>query len=207
MITSLLQRWRALAGEGNDDLGEALISAWRAPQRKYHDQGHLTWLLDEADGRAPASKEPRFVGFAIWFHDAIYEPGRSDNEARSAGWARAALADDPILANRVAQVIEMTKNHWEGQALGDAALFLDMDIAILGAARNIYRDYARGVRQEFAQFPDAVYGTGRCTFLDSACARARLFRTDYYESLLASQARANMSWEREELRNGRMVLG
>ena len=42
----------ALAGDDADALGEALIRAWDEPQRHYHDQSHLIWLLDEADRRA-----------------------------------------------------------------------------------------------------------------------------------------------------------
>src|SRR5215813_5361333 len=107
-MADLLQRWRMLAG-GADELGEALIRAWDEPHRRYHDRGHLTWLLDEADRRARLIREPTFVGYSIWFHDAIYEPGRPDNETRSADWAREALKADPNLASRVADVIEQTK--------------------------------------------------------------------------------------------------
>jgi hypothetical protein len=35
----------------------------------------------------------------------------------------------------------------------------------------------------------------------------RTFRTDLYENELGEQARANMRWEREEMRRGRMVKG
>lgn len=204
MSQSLLQRWRALAGEGADALGEALIAAWAEPQRRYHDQSHLTWLLEEADRRAALIRDSAFVGYAIWFHDAIYQPGAPDNETRSADWVREVIAD-AALAERVAQVIEMTKKHHEGDADGDAALFLDMDIAILGAPRDIYRAYAAGVRREFSAFADEAYATGRGHFLDQQLALPRLFRTDLYQGELAGAARANMGWEREEMRTGRMV--
>jgi len=203
---SLLQRWRALAGEGADALGEALIAAWGEPQRRYHDQSHLTWLLEEADRRAALIRDPAFIGYAIWFHDAIYQPGAADNEPLSADWAREAISDAPLAA-RVAEVIEMTKKHHEGDADGDAALFLDMDIAILGAPRAAYRAYAAGVRAEFAAFADALYAAGRGHFLDQQLALPRLFRTDVYQAELAEAARANMEWEREEMRAGRMVAG
>jgi predicted metal-dependent HD superfamily phosphohydrolase len=201
----LLRRWRALAGDEAEALGLELLRAWTETNRRYHDRSHLLWLLEEADRRSALIEDPAFVGFAIWFHDAVYQPGRSDNEAQSAAWARTALAHDGARAEAVAQVIEMTKNHWQGDAAGDAALFLDMDIAILGAEPASYRAYAAGVRAEYAQFADAAYSAGRSAFLDGVLGRARIFRTGFYESALSSSARANMAWERELLRRGGTV--
>jgi predicted metal-dependent HD superfamily phosphohydrolase len=201
----LLRRWRALAGDAAEPLGRELLRAWNETQRRYHDCSHLLWLLEEAERRSAFIEDPAFVGFAIWFHDAIYQPGRADNEAQSAAWARAALGFDGARAERVARVIEMTKNHWQGEAAGDAALFLDMDIAILGAEPAIYRAYAAGVRAEYAQFADSAYAAGRSAFLDAVLARTRIFRTGFYETALSSCARANLAWERDLLGRGESV--
>jgi predicted metal-dependent HD superfamily phosphohydrolase len=201
----LLQRWRALAGEGADTLGEALIRAWDEPQRHYHDQSHLSWLLDEADRRSALIRDPAFVGYAIWFHDAVYLPGEPENERHSADWARTSLQHAPELAARVGRVIEMTKAHHEGEADGDAALFLDMDIAILGARWDDYCRYAAGVRREFSDYSDGAFAAGRWGFLEKQLMRDRTFRTDLYESELGETARANLRWELEEMRKGRMV--
>jgi predicted metal-dependent HD superfamily phosphohydrolase len=203
----LLRRWRALAGEGAEALGEALIAAWNEPHRRYHAASHLIWLLDEAERRAAVISDPAFIGYAAWFHDAIYEPGEPDNEARSADWARQALAHDPASAEGVGRVIEMTRKHHEGESGGDAALFLDMDIAILGAPWEHYCAYAAGVRQEFAHYPDGAFAAGRWGWLEKQLARERAFRTDLYEDELGETARANMRWELEEMRRGRMVKG
>jgi predicted metal-dependent HD superfamily phosphohydrolase/gamma-glutamylcyclotransferase (GGCT)/AIG2-like uncharacterized protein YtfP len=202
---ALMPRWRSLAGDGADDLGEALIRAWSEPQRRYHDQSHLVWLLDEAERRAALVQDRAFVGYAIWFHDAVYQPGEPYNETLSADWARTSLAHDPALAERVAHVILMTKNHAEGEAQGDAALFLDMDIAILGAPWETYCAYAAGIRAEYPHIVDPAFAGGRGSFLDKQLEHARTFRTDVYETELGEQARANMRWEREEMRRGRMV--
>jgi predicted metal-dependent HD superfamily phosphohydrolase len=205
VTAGLLQRWRLLAGEGADALGEALIRAWDEPQRFYHDQRHLTWLLDEAVRRAALIRNSAFMGYAIWFHDAVYEPGRPDNETLSADWARTSLAHDSVLAARVAEVIEMTKNHAAGEAEGDVALFLDMDIAILGAPWETYCAYAAGIRAEYPHIVDPAFAGGRGSFLARQLEHARTFRTDHYESKLGDTARANMRWELEEMRKGRMV--
>jgi predicted metal-dependent HD superfamily phosphohydrolase len=204
-MSALLQRWRVLAGDGADALGEALIRAWSEPQRHYHDQSHLIWLLAESEQRAPLIQDHAFVGYAIWFHDAVYQPGEPNNETLSADWARTSLAHDPALAERVAHVIEMTKNHAEGEAGGDAALFLDMDIAILGAPSETYRAYAAGIRAEYPHVADPAFAAGRGAFLEKQLEHPRTFRTDLYESEIGERARANMRWEREEMRRGGMV--
>jgi predicted metal-dependent HD superfamily phosphohydrolase len=204
-MNALLDRWRLLAGPNADALGEALIRAWDEPQRVYHDQSHLIGLLDEADRRAALIRDPVFVGYAIWFHDAVYQPGRPDNEALSADWARTSLAHDLDLAARVAGAIEMTKNHAEGEADGDAALFLDMDIAILGAPWETYCAYAAGIRREYPHIGDPAFAGGRGAFLAKQLEHLRTFRTEVYESELGETARANMRWELEEMRKGRMV--
>jgi predicted metal-dependent HD superfamily phosphohydrolase len=196
-----------LAGEGADALGEALIRAWDEPQRKYHDQSHLIWLLDEADRRAALIGDRAFMGYAIWFHDAVYESGRPDNETLSADWARSSLAHDADLASRVAHVIEMTKDHAAGEAEGDAALFLDMDIAILGAPWEAYCAYAAGIRAEYPHIVDPAFAGGRGVFLEKQLAHPRTFRTDVYETEFGETARANMRWELGEMRKGRMVKG
>ncbi len=204
MSEALIRRWRALAGPNAEAVGTALVDAWNESHRHYHGQGHLAWLLDEAERRVDLIVEPAFVGYAIWFHDAIYTPGALDNEARSVAWAREAIAGEP-LAERVARVIEMTRNHAQGEATGDAALFLDMDVAILGAPSRDYRRYAAGVRREFAVYPDNAFAAGRARSLEEQLQASRLFRSDIYEHELAEQARANLSWELVEMRAGRMV--
>lgn len=177
-MTELLDRWRALAGEGADDLGQALICGWSEPQRKYHDTSHLIWLLGEAEKRASAIADGRFVGYAIWFHDAIYQPGEPDNEKLSADWARTSLVAEPAFAERVARVIEMTKRHEEGEASGDEALFLDMDIAILGAPWETCCRYAAGIRAEYPHIVDPAFAGGRGAFLAKQLERPRTFRSD-----------------------------
>jgi predicted metal-dependent HD superfamily phosphohydrolase len=205
VIGALLQYWRALAGDDAEELGQRLIAAYAEPQRHYHGQSHLHWLLKEARNREALILDRRFVGFAIWFHDAIYLPGEPDNEARSAVWAETELVSEPDLAARVGAAIHMTKHHDQGEADSDMALFLDMDTAILGAPWEAYCVYAAGIRAEYPHLPDPTFAGGRVYFLEQQLARARIFRTDLYESELGSQARANMGWELEEMRKGRMV--
>lgn len=182
-----------------DDLGRTLIAAYSEPHRRYHGLGHVDWLLGEARRRAAVIVDAELMGFAIWFHDAVYDPRRGDNEELSAGWAARALPPGQR-TQRVAELIRMTKNHAVGEAVGDAALFLDMDIAILGASSDVYEKYAADIRAEYGHVSDAAFAAGRSAFLEAQLNRQRIFRTDLYEREHGATARANMAWEIDRLR-------
>ena len=65
---------------------EALRAAYRSPPRAYHDWTHVEEVLGHyADISAgPGWGRPVETWLAVLYHDAIYEPGRRDNEARAA---------------------------------------------------------------------------------------------------------------------------
>jgi predicted metal-dependent HD superfamily phosphohydrolase len=188
-------------------LESALASAYAEPQRAYHDATHIAELLRWFDRVAddPGWRAPADVYTAILFHDAVYVPGAKDNEARSADWARRAIAEHalPASADRVAELIELTAQHGSLEAAtGDAALFLDADMAILGAPSDAYRTYAGNVRREYAKVPAAAYRAGRGAFLKALVVKPRIYFTDHFRDLLDRQARQNLADELATLDSG-----
>ncbi|MFT3725323.1 MAG: hypothetical protein QM773_17270 [Hyphomonadaceae bacterium] len=177
---------------------ENLFARHSEPQRHYHGLSHLTALLDLVTRHAPQIKPGSPNRLAIWWHDAIYDPTAKDNEEQSAVLARdhlAKLGAPPDLIDDVATIILATKNHWVGSSLGEHDIFLDADIAILGAPPAIYDSYTAAVRKEYAWAPADAFRAGRSAFLTNALTRPRLFRTDTFETAYANQARANMRRE------------
>lgn len=175
-----------------------MIDAYSEPQRRYHDCGHLAYLLDEVARRAAVVEDTALLQFAAWFHDAVYDPLAKDNEARSADWAERALTDHGLAADRaaaVARLVRKTASHHFGEASRDEALFLDMDFSILGAERQTYIAYADAIRAEYAAVPEDAFRAGRAAFLRNVLAQPRMFRTDAYEQEFAPAARANIAWE------------
>ena len=175
-----------------------LIARHNEPQRHYHGVRHLSALLDLLARHAPQIPPGSPGRLAIWWHDAIYDPTAKDNEEQSADLARdhlARLGAASDLIDDVAAVILATKNHWAGPTLGEYDLFLDADIAILGAPPAIYDAYTRAVRKEYAWVTDDVFRVGRSAFLANALSWPRLFRTRAFETAYADQARANMRRE------------
>ncbi len=182
-------------------LATELAVAYGAPQRAYHNATHIAELLHWFDtvAEGPGWRQPSDVYTAILFHDAIYVPGAKDNEAKSAVWARRAIAEARLPANpdRVVALIELTAQHGKLEtATGDAALFLDCDMAIVGSELAAYREYAQQIRREFATVPGDTYQAGRRAFVSGLASKPRIFFTDYFHQRLDARARLNL---RDEL--------
>jgi predicted metal-dependent HD superfamily phosphohydrolase len=201
--------WRPLlavlpAGDALDALVVELASRYAEPHRRYHGIAHIDALarlfaeVGEGPG-APGWRQPAEVALAILIHDAIYEVSRADNEARSAGLARARLDGwIGIDVERVAVLIEATAAHGRAQTHGDPDLghFLDADLAILGAPADVYDRYARGVFEEYSPIVDAAQFTaGRQAFVRSQLARPTLFHTEFFRARYEAQARRNLARE------------
>lgn len=185
-----------------DDLVAQLGAAYGEPHRAYHNATHIAEVLGWFDRVADdvGWHQPAEVYLAIVFHDAIYEPGAKDNEARSAAWARSAALDGELGAGvavdraRVAQLVELTARHGSVTAADhDAALFLDSDMAIVGSPPATFAAYDAAIAAEYAQVPRDAYRAGRRAFLAGLLGKPRIFLTDYFHASLDAQARANLA--------------
>ncbi|WP_119718416.1 HD domain-containing protein [Cognatilysobacter tabacisoli] len=180
----------------------ALDAAYSTPPRAYHNAGHVHEVLRHyasvADGAGWA--HPREVCLAVLYHDAIYEAGRSDNEARSAHLAREHIArwlpDAGVDADRVAALIEWTARHGRVDASevdAETALFLDCDMAILGAEPEVFDAYDRAIAAEYrGRVPAWLYRLNRRRFLKGLLARERLYLSAFFHERFDLQARRNL---------------
>lgn len=177
---------------------DALLQAYREPHRAYHRLEHLAHVFSELD--AVPLWDP-CVEWATWYHDAVYRPGRRDNEERSASLAGGTLDQLQLdrLAPRVVQLIEATATHDASSDDAAAQLFLDADMAILGADAAAYERYALGVRREHRRVPAALFARGRRAFLRDVLARRSIFMTDHFRRRCERQARDNLQAELERL--------
>ena len=85
--------WQALGAraDGLDALLSALLACYREPHRHYHTVQHLDECFERLAPLRDRAAHPAEVEVALWFHDAVYDVQRHDNEARSATWAVDAL--------------------------------------------------------------------------------------------------------------------
>lgn len=186
-----------------DELAKQLAAAYSEPQRAYHNAAHIADVLGWFDRVVDELGwlEPAEVYVAIVFHDAVYQPGAKDNEARSAKWARKAKlsADERVDAtlvdrDRVAELIEATARHGHvATADHDTGLFLDCDMAIVGASAEAFDIYDRAIALEYKHLPPDAYREGRKAFLQGLLARPRIFVSDYFHRRLDAQARVNLT--------------
>ena len=185
----------------------ALEAAYATPPRAYHNFSHVREVLRHYDAVAaePGWMQPVEVRLAVLYHDAIYEAGRGDNEARSADLAvehiTAWLPDAGVDASRVADLIHLTARHGKftpddfagDVAPADTMHFLDCDMAILGAEPAVFDAYDRGIAAEYrGHVPAWLFRLNRRRFLKALLARERIFLSDFFHERLDPQARINL---------------
>ena len=185
----------------------ALREAYATPPRAYHHFGHVEALLghfqEVADG--PGWARPREAWLAALYHDAVYVPGRRDNEARSAAMAAEAIArwlpDAGLDAAHVVDLIELTARHGSlapddlgaGPDGDDRRNFLDCDMAILGAPEAGFDAYDRAIAEEYrGVVPGWLYRINRRRFLRGLLDRERIYLGDFFHRRLDGVARANL---------------
>lgn len=179
-----------------------LEAAYAMPPRAYHSFAHAQAVLRHCQDVAagPGWQHPREVQLAALYHDAIYDAGRSDNEARSAEMARRAIAHwlpgAGIDVARVVHLIELTARHGSvaaDEVDAEAALFLDCDMAILGAPAAVFDAYDAGIAEEYAgHVPGFLFRLNRRRFLKKLLAAPRIFLSDFFHQRLDAAARANL---------------
>lgn len=190
---SLLTRW-----PGPEVLGAELIRRYEEPHRRYHDAAHLAEVLDRVDELAGEADDAETVRLAAWFHDAVYQPLRADNEERSALLAERMLADTdlpPETVAEVARLVRMTAAHDPAPEDRNGAVLNDADLAILAAGPERYAAYAAAVREEYAAVPDEAFRQGRADVLRALLDAPALFRTAPGRDRWESAARHNLETE------------
>lgn len=184
----------------------SLQAAYAQSHRRYHSLAHVEDCLARlaaVDGLSPA--EQRLLEYAIWWHDAVYDPTRSDNEAASAALARLDLAALGVPAadrDEVARLILLTAGHEvaPGDRLG--AILISIDLSILAAAPARYDAYATAVREEYAHVPEAAFRAGRAAILRRFLAAPVLFPDPALAAMWDVPARANLAREIGQLERG-----
>lgn len=173
---------------------------WAEPHRHHHDLSHLRHVLVSLDELLDdgAEFDPDVVRRAAWFHDAIYDPRRDDNEERSARLALDLLAADekPV---EVARLVRITRTHDVLPGDANAAALCDADLSILASDEIRYRQYAHAVRREYAHVPEERFAHARAAILQGLMRRPVLFSTVPGRTRWESAARANLTAEVAEL--------
>ena len=189
--------YASLAGIGaipHGDLFAELAAAYAQPGRHYHTRRHIGACLRELQRWREIAESANEIAVALWFHDAVYDTHRTDNEARSADWAcrylEAARAPHDVI-ERIAAMIRATASHLADDA--DTALLIDIDLAILGASPRAFAAYDRAIRAEYAWVPEQEYIPARRRVLAAFLERTTLYQTAPLRECYEARARTNLT--------------
>lgn len=177
-----------------DEVFFELVARYGEPHRRYHTLAHVGACLVWLDWFSGSAAHPEEVELALWFHDSVYALGDAANERRSAELARTrlhALGVHTEAVDRIVSHVEATARH-EANG-GDAALVVDLDLAVLGARRRDFDAFERQIRLEYAHVPDVVYRAARRRVLEDFLRRKQIYRMAPLCAEFEASARANLT--------------
>ncbi len=204
MIPLLAEQWLQLCDdlqlkmELRDSYWQEIESHYSGPERHYHNLWHIEELLKWMAAYENQILDKEILQLSIWYHDIIYVPGRKDNEAQSAAFARLRLPNFNLSTDRIekcCQQILATQSHQLLSEDADLAYLLDFDLAILAKPWDDYQVYAQQIRKEFQAFPDPIYQAGRKQALQSFLARPSIYHTPALCKRWEKLARQNIQAE------------
>ena len=193
--TSWRDTWRDLGLPAPDGVLDAVLARWDEPHRRYHTLQHLRECLALFAAHRGEAERPGEAAVAVWFHDAIYDTARHDNEAASADWARRVLREAGAGDDAIARVdaLILATRHSQVPATPDERLLVDIDLAILGADPARFDEYERQIRDEYDFVPEDVFRDKRAQILRGFLARPALFETSALKARFEAPARANLA--------------
>ena len=170
-----------------------LHNRYSEPHRHYHNIQHIEECLAEFEQVSSRAEHPIALELAIWFHDAIYDPSRSDNEEQSAILALKCLEQSASGQKQlVSDLILATKTH-VAKNIPDVPLLLDIDLSILGKPTARFAEYETGIRAEYSFVPLALYAEKRAAIIRNFLSRPRIFTTTAFFNRFEAQARRNLT--------------
>jgi predicted metal-dependent HD superfamily phosphohydrolase len=198
-MQTLQHSWRrAWASLGVDDtnnsLFDELIARYSETHRKYHTPQHLNECIARLEAALELAEHSGEVEIALWFHDAVYDVKRQDNELQSALWAKCSTLEagaTPQCADRIYALV-MATQHAARPSSRDEQLLVDIDLSILGAPQARFDEYELQVRQEYAWVPDGLFRRKRRAILEDFLARPFIYCTSHFHSAFEAAARENL---------------
>lgn len=188
--------WRRLQVPAPPATGfDQLIACYSEPHRAYHTVQHLEECFERLKELEDHAQRLGEVELALWFHDAVYDVKRSDNEAKSADWARSVALEAgiaPPAAQRIHSLVLVTV-HEAVPTDVDQQIVVDVDLSILGAPSERFEEYERQIRTEYAWVPEDVFRARRREILAQFLARPRIFSTKTFLERYEARARENLA--------------
>jgi predicted metal-dependent HD superfamily phosphohydrolase len=200
------EKWTQLTSfskkeEVKEQLWKEIINCYSGQNRQYHNLSRVAYLYTLLDEYIDEIINPAVIGFAILYHNVVYDAYSLHNEDQSAAVADAHLRQLNVnqgIINNTKTFIKATKDHIipAGFSLQtDLSFFLDFDMAILGVDDEVYKLYSKKIRQEYSIYRDPLYKEGRKLALQRVLALKNIFTTTEFREVMELKARQNINRE------------
>ncbi|WP_298417543.1 hypothetical protein [uncultured Kordia sp.] len=205
MHNRLYTFWKELTSKYTDDSlflehhWEEIRDTYSEQKRHYHNLNHISHMLHFASTDQADLEDYDMLQFAIWYHDIVYKATKSNNELKSAKFAKNQLKNLKIDLKRIENctnlIISTKKHEIINDQNQDNAYLLDWDLAILATAWETYESYTQKIRKEYSMFPNFMYKKGRKNVLQHFLERPQIYYSEKYYDLWEANARKNIQRE------------
>jgi len=194
--------WKALISKFSDSSTakihwKELLHFYTNSNRHYHNLNHISYMLNLAEKFKDKISDFETLLFCIYYHDAIYNVKRKDNELKSAELADERLRSINYPEEKIKRCFDQimaTASH-QTQIDNDTNYLLDFDLGVLGDSEDKYAEYAKNIRREYAMYPDLLYNPARKKVLLHFLKMPQIYKTPEFLDERESQARLNLEIE------------
>lgn len=191
--------WYNIAGESaiTRKWLKIIMNEYSSPLRYYHNMQHILKMLNNLEEYSKiyeiSNMEKNILSYAIVFHDIIYDSKKDNNEEESL-----LLFEDfsneigffSHVNHKVKELIMATKNHDKNKGDDEAInLFLDLDLAILGAEKVVFDVYEKQIRKEYEWVPENVFFEKRHQIMKNF---VNCYKTDWAKKKYGNYLRLNI---------------
>ena len=176
------------------------------PHRHYHNINHINFCLGELEKCDGVCHETqRIVTYAIWYHDAVYNPYSSENEYQSEELFYRYHRTPSIFSfeefDAIGTAIRATAFHTKHQTSLEFSshLMLDIDLAGLGQSWEVFSTNSEQIRKEYAHVDDETFIYNRIKFLGALKARPSIYYTEFLKTKYEAIAQSNVDIELKRL--------
>lgn len=189
------ESWQAVGAKGDGQAAlEQLLSAYHDQSRHVHNAQQLLNCFSILNRWRSHTNHFHQVALALWFCDAVLDPQRHDNEARSARVASDHLNSAGVATETIRRIRDLIIATRIGEQLAseDACLIHDIDLAILAASDQEFDRFERNLRYENGHLVDFIYRRKRIEQLQSLLSRPPLFASEIGQAEFHFPAEANL---------------
>lgn len=185
---------RLSPGLGAEDLFALLSRCYGEPGRHYHTLAHVRHCLEQLDEVRDRLDDPDAAELALWFHDAVHDPERDDNELRSALLfeERVGIYLPTPRADCIHAMIMATVHDGAFGNGNDTLYVADIDLSGLAAPRPEFLQAAALLDRECGHSAGSGFQIGSERFFRRLLSTPGIYRTEYFRTSCEGRARRNI---------------